>query len=277
MWTAFQAHYRPTVAYQVTVVLIESKVSRRAPLPVRARRIYVVPFKQPLIQQIRSQDGPGAPIVTGQPILAGFNLVIVGSQLKGDNVRVDVGGTEQMVAEPNVTDTQIIVPIPPDTRAGLQSVQVKHDRLMGDPPVPHRGVDSNLAAFVLRPRIDTVGVTGVIAAADGTRSGDVTMTVAPLVGDTQRVQLLLNQLQPVDEPISSPLAAAQSASYTFFAPSRIPLSPPSGPPGATATLSVPFTGVKPGTYLVRVQVDGADSPLTVDGSGRFASPSVVIP
>jgi len=32
-----------------------------------------------------------------------------------------------------------------------------------------------------------------------------------------------------------------------------------------------------GTYVVRVQVDGADSPIQVDGSGKFDKPKVTIP
>ena len=34
LWSALQAHYRPTAAYQASVVLIESRQSRRSPLPV---------------------------------------------------------------------------------------------------------------------------------------------------------------------------------------------------------------------------------------------------
>src|SRR5262245_58566619 len=220
MWTAFQAHYRPTAAYQATVVLIESRTPMRTPLPVRSRRIYVVPFKQPVIRQVQSQENANAPIVASQPILAGFNLVLNGVQLKGEDTRVNIAGVELPVADDEVTDTQVIAPIPPDTRAGLQSVQVAHYRLMGDPPLPHRGVESNLAAFVLRPRIETVSVSNVIAAADSSRSGTVTMTITPLVGDTQRVQLLLNELTPVSSPIGSPPSgAAAAAAYTFMAPS----------------------------------------------------------
>src|SRR4029453_445045 len=35
LWTALQAKYRPTAAYQVSVVLIQSKRSTRSALPVR--------------------------------------------------------------------------------------------------------------------------------------------------------------------------------------------------------------------------------------------------
>src|SRR5262245_21037039 len=37
LWSAFQAHYRPTAAYQVSVVLIEASRPARSPLPVLSR------------------------------------------------------------------------------------------------------------------------------------------------------------------------------------------------------------------------------------------------
>src|SRR5262249_17833971 len=94
MWSAFQAKYRPTAVYQASVVLIESKQSTRSPLPVRSRGIFVVPFAQPVIEQIKSQATPGGPILTGQPILSGQNLVIAGRGLRADDVRVNIGGGE---------------------------------------------------------------------------------------------------------------------------------------------------------------------------------------
>jgi hypothetical protein len=39
LWTAIQSHYRPTAAYQVTVVLIESQRQARSSLPVLTRNI----------------------------------------------------------------------------------------------------------------------------------------------------------------------------------------------------------------------------------------------
>jgi hypothetical protein len=44
----------------------------------------------------------------------------------------------------------------------------------------------------------------------------------------------------------------------------------------TATIVFPLSFVAPGTYLLRAQVDGAESPLGVDGSGAFASPAITI-
>jgi hypothetical protein len=37
------------------------------------------------------------------------------------------------------------------------------------------------------------------------------------------------------------------------------------------------SGVKNARYLVRIQVDGADSPLNSDATGVFVSPAIDIP
>jgi len=276
MWTAFQAHYRPTAAYHASVVLIESKQSTRNPLPVRSRGIYVVPFNQPVIEQIKSQAVAGGPILDREPIVAGQNLVIAGRGLRADHVLVNIGGTQRTPPDEDVSENQIIVAIPNELKPGVQGVQVIHQQWMGEPPAPHRGVESNLAAFVLRPRIDAINITNSHGSGIDPRSADVTLTVTPDVGDEQRVVLLLNELVPEQSPPPSPPSHAKPASYSFVAPSRLPASPPGGPPGQTNTVTIPIGGVKAATYLIRVQVDGAESPLTVDSGGRFDGPQVTI-
>jgi hypothetical protein len=270
LWTALQAHYRPTAAYQATVVLIESKQSTKTPLPVRQRLIYAVPFQQPLILEIRSQQTPGGPIVPGQPILAGHTLVLVGQRLRSEDVRVEVADIETVPADADISDTQILVAVPAGLRCGLHAIRVIHRRMMGSPPAPHRGVESNMAAFLLRPRITSVTAANVQGAGSEARSADLTVTVDPAVGDEQRVLLLLNRLASSSGP------AEENASYSFQAPSRLPPSPPPGPSGTTGSLTIPIQGVKPGTYLVRLQVDGADSILSEAG-GPFVSPHVILP
>jgi hypothetical protein len=67
-------------------------------------------------------------------------------------------------------------------------------------------------------------------------------------------------------------------SYSFVVPPRINLqNPPATPPSPTNNLIVPFTGVAAGNYLVRVVVDGAESPLTTDAHGVYNAPQVSIP
>src|SRR5262249_15015074 len=100
----------------------------------------------------------------------------------------------------------------------------------------------------------------------------------PAVGDAQRVVLLLNEFMP---SLGSPPEAIDGTAlaYSFSAPSRALLSPP----GPTENLTIPVSGAKAGTDLVRVQVDGAESPLSVDTNpasptfNQYIGPKVTIP
>jgi hypothetical protein len=276
LWPAFQAKYRPTAAYQASVVLIESRRSTRSALPVRARKVYVVPFQQPMIEQLLSQETAGAPIVAGQLILSAYNLVIIGRQLRGEDTLVNVGGLEVTPADEDISETQIIVPLPTALQAGVQGAQVVHRRLMGEPPTPHRGVESNVAAFVLHPQIvEPVGLTNLQGAGNTPRSADVHLTISPAMGEAQRAVLLLNAFSlPPGSPPETTESTAPSYSFSVF--SRQQLSPPPSSPETTSSITFPISGVRAGTYLVRVQVDGAESSLGADAIGQYDSPLVTI-
>jgi hypothetical protein len=249
LWSVFfQITYTLSIAYQGTVVLIESEETPQETLPVRARNLYVMPFRQPVIAQVMAQTG------ADQPIVSASTLVIRGRQLRGEVTQVRIGGLELTPAARDVSDTQINLLLSgPSLRAGVQGVQVIHQQLMGTPPVPHRGVESNVMAFVLRPTITAVSAT----------STNVTVQVAPGIGRTQRVVLLLN----------APTGETPTA-YAFVAPSRTVDS---------NNMIIPINGVRAGGYLVRVQVDGAESPLTVDTNpasptfNQYIGPQVTIP
>jgi hypothetical protein len=49
------------------------------------------------------------------------------------------------------------------------------------------------------------------------------------------------------------------------------------PPAPASNVIIPIMDVEAGTYLVRVQVDGAESPLGTDADGVFDSPQLTIP
>lgn len=258
IWSSLQSPYRPSVAYQASVVLIESRRPTRQALPVRQRNFYVLPFRQPRITQIGSQRNSAEPISVQQPILPGYRLVVRGQQLRGDDVVLRIGETE--VVPDQMTDTQLIAPLPSTLRAGIQAVQVVHRLQIGTPPTPHRGVESNVAAFVLHP---------IVTATAGPRDGDgnvtFTITLTPPVGKQQRVVLLLDETPP---PVNrSPL------SFAFALPAR----PAALPPNDTDdVLTFTTASVPAGTYLVRVQVDGAESQLDMSG-GVFSGPTVTVP
>ena len=78
--------------------------------------------------------------------------------------------------------------------------------------------------------------------------------------------LLLNEFQP---PSDRPARV-----YTVSAPPR---NEPTDP-DETTSITVPISGVEPGTYLVRVQVDGAESTLGFDeATEHYDSPRVSLP
>ena len=141
-----------------------------------------------------------------------------------------------------------------------------HKYDMGTPPVPHSGVNSNVQAFVLCPKIATVQAVNILTV-NGLRSAGIELTVEPAIRKDQRVLLLLNELNVV--PPSQPKA------YTFpILTNTLP-----SPPNNVATITLPtFTiqAVKSGSYLVRIQIDGAESPLENAPSGAFNNPSIIL-
>jgi hypothetical protein len=246
LWSAFfQVEYSLSAAYQASVVLIESDDTPQETLPVQARNLYVMPFRQPTITQVISQAG------ASQPILPTSTLVIRGSQLRGDVTLVRIGTL--VVAPPTVTDQSIVLPMPAGVPAGVQGLQVVQQIQMGTPPQPHSGFESNVVPFVLHPIITPQTVT----------STQITVNVAPTVQQGQRVTLLLN------EATTPPPQMA--ASYSF---SLAPL----GANSNTLTFNN-LANVKGGNtkYFIRVMIDGAESPLDLDPTSSTFGPVVTIP
>jgi len=233
LWTALQGHYRPTAAYHVSVVLIESRKSTKNSLPVRERTITVLPFQSPSVEEIVSDLGPNL------PILANSTLIIRGRQLRGDTTRVVIDGTEYTPQVQDVSDEKIEIALPLALSAGINSVQIVHKLMIGIPPAEHRGFESNVAAFVLAPTLTNIAAS----------SSSFTIDVAPMLRVSQRVVLALNN-------------TATGASYIF---SLKPLV------ADIWAVTFPVSGLDLGPYFVRVRVDGAESSLLdlIPGSPTF--------
>jgi hypothetical protein len=272
LWTAFQAKYRPTAAYQASVVLIQSRAATMTAPPVAMRNVQAITLKSPTINSILSQKTPATPPDPHQMILPGYILVLLGSELQGQNTTVTISGVDVVPPSTAVKPTSITVALPTTLLPGAQSVIVKQSVTYASNGGVYPTFESNQASFVLHPVILTVSATGVTGLGSAPRSGTFLLTVNPAIGSEQEVKVILNQYSPGSPPNESPL------SYTFEVPPRIFLqSPPPSPPPPSPNLQVQFSGVMAGTYVVRVQVDGADSPLTRDAQGIFAQPQVTIP
>jgi hypothetical protein len=261
LWsTLFGVPYALSVAYRASVVLIEAELTPKPALPVRLGNLRVVQLRRPVVESVTAEDGAGEPIVPGAAVL------VRGKRLRGEVTRLRVGGTLVSPPPEAVADTEIRAVLGPPLfavgtlRAGVQGAQVVHLLELGEPPAPHRGIESNVEAFVLRPTVASTTVSDVTGTGTEPRSATVTVVADPPIGARQRLVLMLDEL-------------AGTAGHSFQAPLRTLDTDP---------VEVPVEDVAAGTYLVRVQVDGAESPLEVEtapgpNQGRFVNPTLTIP
>jgi len=244
LWSALQTHYRPSATYLASMVLIESSKSENL------EGFYMMPLSQPNIEQVI----PLEKTEHQQMIVAGTTLMIRGKRLRGDITRIRLGNTETLLVPQDVKETQISLLVPADLYPSVQSIQVVH-LPMGYTGQTDGIVESNVAAFVLHPTI-TAFVGGVEKIGDNLRSAEITVKFNPKVGKAQRIVLLL-----------SDVSAQSLVAYSFLVASRTE---------DTDAITIPIQNVKPGTYIVRVRVDGAESLLHKNQSGEYDSPQVTI-
>jgi len=248
LWSSFNSPYRPSAAYVVSVVLIESTRSTRSALPVARRIIRAVPFRDLRIDRVVSLAGAHHAIDgTSTLRILGRNMGAIDISVWINNLDVTVAVTSREADEIEVDLTLV----PPGLHPGIAGVQLVQPVQLGDPPAPHEGFASNVATFVLVPSI---------MAATGVASVDVTST--PPIGANQRVRLLLNQ--------NDAAPGVLPRAYSFAAPLGNGVVPPAL---ETNVVNIPVTGVIPGAYLVRLQVDGAQS-LPGIVAGLYATPEV---
>ncbi|MDJ1183765.1 DUF4255 domain-containing protein [Roseofilum casamattae] len=258
IWSVFfQTPHALSVVYKITVILVESDVPAQSSLPVRDRYMVGGPFpKQPVVSQVINTTGKFMPIV------ASSTLRIRGQFLSSDIVHVRINQVE--VAPQQVSDNEIILPLRlidnTYLRAGVQSLTVIHPQL---PPessangrgrgrtetaasttIPTQKVQSNIAPFVLRPSFLGYELVDIEGTEEDQLSGEIHVRTNVMVGAGQRVVLMLNKYT-TEDPVA----------YLFNSrPIR----------EATQNPEFPISNIPPGEYLIRVQVDGAESLLTVD-------------
>ncbi|MCP4329273.1 MAG: DUF4255 domain-containing protein [Alphaproteobacteria bacterium] len=253
LWAAFQANYRPTAAYAVSVVLIEANRATRAPLPVLTRgpgnqgviaqASLTPPF--PTIDAITPPDRrPSAEL--------GDLLTMTGHHLDGANLTVRfesprLAAAIELAPEPGATSTQVTVTLPDapadpsapaDWAAGLYAVSISVER-----PSESFARTTNEVPLQIAPRMDMASVNAVRDA--GTGAVTVTFDASPELRPNQTASLLLGALETPVEPH----------------------------PVQTGTLSFVIADIDAGTYWARLRIDGVSSVL-ID---RTALPPVFDP
>lgn len=269
LWTAFQAKYRPSVAYQASVVLIESTLPTRSALPVltrgepdpatgRDRGVIVHASVRPPFPALDAVTPPNEqPAVRMGELLTLTGFLLEGASVSARFTRLRDGDFLELDAEPGATDRTFQVRIPPDPpiaavpdesplnpanwRAGAYAVEAVVR--VGGQDDQH----TNQIPVLLAPRLDSVG-----AAAAGS---DVTVSVdvSPPVRRTQRVRLIVGNREVGPDPIAGD--SAQTLTFTA-------------------------AGLASGNQWIRLRVDGVDSILvdrTTNPPGFDPSQAVAIP
>jgi hypothetical protein len=242
LWMAYQTQYRLSAAYEASVVLIDSARPAKVAPPVQSASIVVAPFRRPSIDQ-----------VSPQVAAAGATMTLAGSNLGDPTTQVVVAGLR--VTPSTSGNRTLTFTLPAGVLAGVNTVKVVQEVPLGTPPVAHPGAgfESNSVAFMLSPSITTAGPISVA------RGAVLQLSVVPPVGLSQRAVLLLDDQQVASAP---------------HAP---------GDPATSSTVSFPIpSNFVARSYLARVMIDGACSPLSTDttpGSptlNQYVGPTVTL-
>lgn len=247
LWSVFyQIPFALTMAWQASVVLIEREdMVPQSALPVQSWTVTAMSFDTPSLSGVASASGPTAPITSGSTIL------INGVNLRASGLSVLITGYATSLTPAIVSDTQLSLAVPADVPAGVRALQVTQSVMLGSPPVAHPTTASNAQGFVLRPVI-TTPVTGTAT--------EIALTVTPGALEGQTAVLLLNEATTPPPPTP--------AAFTF---ALTPLA------ADASTISFPLSGVTTGiAYFVRVQIDGAESPLDLNPASPTYGPTVNI-
>lgn len=269
VWSALsEENFRRSVAYEATVVQIESGEPRRAPLPVETRRILATVRRQPVIRAVYVAPAPGEPIGELRARV-GDALTIRAEHALAERLYLRIGTLEPIRITPSGDGRiQIAVPddqYPPDLDNPAPRPIPAEDRLQpgpvevqliaehpadgvaggldrGQPVSELRRYRSNIGLMQLVPR-----VTGVTPAA-GSAGGILQITGTRLWhARAEAVEVIIGDAAiPVRPPGATDPWAAPTATQVEVPISEAAALLPDPPPAGD-------------TYPVFVQVDGARS------------------
>jgi hypothetical protein len=258
LWSAIQGQYRPTIAYRVSVLLIEPRGAGAPALPVRSPGGGAVAVVTLRLDSVEARTG------AADPILFNSTVVLSGRDFVLGEMTVEMGDTVATPADEDIATSSMSLDLSGfPVRAGIQAVRAVRTRQLEPAPATPVIDFSNTLAVAIRPQVtgsvvnltDTDTVDGVPVA-----SGDITLTLSPAVGRRQAATVLLN---------------------TPGAPGAHRLNAPPNNGAADGVeqvteIAFPFRRIPRGTYLMRLSVDGAESLLTTDGGGVYDGPEVTL-
>lgn len=252
IWTATQSSYRPTAAYDVSVVLIEGTHPTRPGLPVlsrgevdpetgRDRGVVVIPSlipPLPTIETVEPADKQPAAVVGATVTLTGHHLGGASREVRLSSDRFRV---EEVLPESGVNAEDRLEFVIPPAQSGDFAVGVYDLTARVVRPGESDPRETNRVAMLLAPEITNLPMN---VARDGGGNASFMLDFTPTVRQGQRVTLLLGQaeLEPED-----------------FAP-------------PATSLSFVVEQAPAGTFLARLRIDGIESAI-ID---RAAKPPVFL-
>lgn len=248
--TMFKSPYTLSISYIGKGVIIEGGKAGKTALPVQRTQIYTE-LGRPFIEKIENLGRKN------QPITLQSTLAIYGRQLQNNRTKVKIGNmtiTPQKIEKTKVEldICSILSQTSGKLRAGIQNLQIVHQVNIKSVNKSLRNIESNSLPLVLCPNIvNDMQISNLEQNWDDFCSAKIKVEVDLTVGTTQKASLLMNQITN-DNP----------QAYVFAAKSHRSL---------TNILEFIISDVKPGKYLIRVQIDGAESPLIIDED--FNSPT----
>jgi len=243
LWSVFfQVPYALSVSYKASVVLVEAEESTRSALPVRTPVVSVSGDFTPMTVTEICPEGGGPT----SPIFSDSVLIIRGAGFVGGALEVRVGELEPApVVSPDAPDRLRLKLGGLSLPAGPQVIQVARPG----------GARANPFGFALRPRV--LAQSEIVVALDATPTPHIQVKTDVTLKPDQVVTILLDGLDDVEGERPSaalPVAARAAEASTVIAPrNKLPA----------------------GRYLVRLRVDGVDSPL--DAGDAPADPSYTGP
>jgi hypothetical protein len=254
LWTAMQARYRPTMGYQVSVVLIQSTRSTKAPLPVLQRGkddrgITTVPSPSPSLTGVTPPNLQAA-------VRLGEVLTLDGQSLNGEGIVVRFRSLH--LSEPTEVAPAPSIDVAPAPGGTAEQLTVHLRDATEDPAALDKWAPGfyAVALAVQRPNLPAwttnevaVALAPVITVASASPAPGtfvLTVTCRPRLRARQRVSLLFGEREIPVATIPIPANTASPTELTVTVPDALQ-----------------------GTYVVRLRVDGVDSLPVLRSGTRF--------
>jgi hypothetical protein len=255
LWAAIQTHYRPSAAYQVSVVLIDAKKPARNPLPVLSRGLVGPATKRDRGVVVNPDLLPPLPTLFDVQPPAGQTVARLGETVTVSGIRLVGSGAVAMLSHrlletplqvpvsPNASGTGFTLPLPNDAGAqsafvpGLWQLSVRLTPTGEAVPRETNGIGLPLAADPVIAADAALSLPAVAVVRGGAPTRvTVTLHSRPQVRPGQRASLALDGTTAEGSP-----RTAATDPLVFVFPNSVPA----------------------GNRWARLRVDGVDSPLVL--------------